>query len=221
MAWSRGRVVAWSRGGDAVVLATVYSIVQLFLWFACCRVRVFVFLLSLLFCCRCGARFFAVVAGARSFLRSSRGAFFAVVAGARFVLSVVAVPGVLCFAVVALPGAKKSVRRGTTPKKTRTRNDSKQKKRDPQRQQKSDDIQKKNVYDGNHLVLFCCRCGGAFFVSVFAVVAGTGVHSLTGFLGPRNENNNNVKATAAKQKTRVPLLPLLRPFGHCQLFMCG
>ena len=54
----------------------------------------------------------------------------------------------------------------------------------------------------------CCRCGVAFFVlslrgRFFAVVAGTGVHSLTGFLGPRNDNKKQHKATTAK-KTRVP-----------------
>ena len=45
------------------------------------------------------------------------------------------------------------------------------------------------------LFFFGCRCGGrvSFFAVVaggffLAVVAGTGVHSLTGFLGPRNDN---------------------------------
>ena len=55
---------------------------------------------------------------------------------------------------------------------------------------------------------FCCRCGGAFFfwlswrgrVFFFAVVAGTGAHSLTGLLGPRNDNKNQHKATTAKKK---------------------
>ena len=74
--------------------------------------------------------------------------------------------------------------------------------------------------------LFCCRPwgrvfafavvpGGAFFFAVvagarfflavvplfFAVVAGTGAHSLTGFLGPRNDNKNQHKATTAKKNT--------------------
>ena len=80
---------------------------------------------------------------------------------------------------------------------------------------------------GGRVFFFCCRCGGAFvllslrgsrffffllslrgarfFFAVvagalfFAVVAGTGVHSLTGFLGPRSDNKNQHKATTAKK----------------------
>ena len=50
-------------------------------------------------------------------------------------------------------------------------------------------------------LLFCCRRGGAFILLLslrgriwfFAVVAGTGVHLLTGFLGPCNDNKNETK----------------------------
>ena len=75
--------------------------------------RFFLFLLSLrgrvFFGCRCGGSFCFVVAGARLLLLLSLGGtfIFCCRCGPRrvFVVTVVAVPGTLCFAVVALPGA--------------------------------------------------------------------------------------------------------------------
>ena len=132
-------------------------------------------LLSLLFCCRCGGAF-----------------FFAVVAGAPFFCC--RTPGRLLFS-CCRPGARFFLLslRGT---------------------------------------FFCCCCrpreralfllslrGRVFFwlslrgrdffwLSLrgrvfFAVVAGTGAHSLTGFLGPRNDNKNQHKTTNYSKKTRV------------------
>ena len=155
-------------------------------------------LLALLFCCRCEAHFFAVVARAAVF-------FVAVVPGGVFAFFLLSLRGRVSFLLLSLrspallfgagdrndskktrprnDGKRKKAPPGTTAKKTRPRNESKTK-------TPRNDSQKATTAKQKHGAHFC-----------FAVVEGTGVHSLTGCLGPCNKNNNIRQLQQTKKNT--------------------
>ena len=144
-------------------------------------------LLSLLFCCRCEAHFFAVVARAAVF-------FVAVVPGGVFAFFCCRCGGEFLFCFCRCGPRRFFLGPGTamTAKKTRPRNDSKRKKAPPgttaKKTRPRNESKTKTPRNDSQKATTAKQKHGAHFC--FAVVEGTGVHSLTGCLGPCNKNNN-------------------------------